>query len=69
MEQKVKSSNHSIHTKTINKMTPEEKLNAFSRLYFTAWEIKKSSIKKQYPDLSDQEINQKVKEIFLYARS
>jgi hypothetical protein len=50
-------------------MTPEQKLNASLRLYFSAWELKKSGLRAQYPGLTEEEINTKVREIFLYART
>jgi hypothetical protein len=38
-------------------------------LYWSARELKKAALKKESPDLSDEEIEIKVKEIFLYARA
>lgn len=47
----------------------EKELQIAMELYKTAWELKKMSIKHFYPELSDKEVEAKVKEIFLYARS
>ncbi|MCK9282493.1 MAG: hypothetical protein M0P71_17905 [Melioribacteraceae bacterium] len=47
----------------------EKKLQIAMELYNTAWELKRVSIKHFYPELSDKEVEDKVREIFLYARS
>ena len=51
------------------KLTPEQKLKAALRLYHSAKELKFAALKKFNPGLSDKEIKEKVKRIFLYARS
>ena len=51
------------------KLTPEQKLTQALRLYTNARDLKIAGLKKFHPELSDQEIEKKVKEIFLYARS
>ena len=50
-------------------MTPEEKLRVALRLYYSARELKSAALRAQHPDLSDGEIQQQVREIFLYART
>jgi hypothetical protein len=60
---------HPEQKKIFKKMTPDQKLNASLRLYFSAWELKESVLRTQYPGLPEEEINNKVKEIFLYART
>ena len=50
-------------------LSPENKLELALNLYFNARELKASAIKKFQPELNEKEINQKVKEIFLYAKS
>ncbi len=60
---------HPEQKKIFKKMTPEQKLNASLSLHFSAWELKKSGLRTQYPSLTEEEINNKVKEIFLYART
>ena len=47
----------------------EKKLELAMGLYKTAWELKMMSIKHFYPELSEKEVEEKVREIFLYARS
>ena len=51
------------------KLTPEQKLKAALRLYHSAKELKFAALKKFNPELTDKEIKEKVKRIFLYARS
>jgi hypothetical protein len=50
-------------------MSPEKKLELSLRLYYSARELKKAALKKDHPELTEEEIENKVKEIFLYARS
>ena len=51
------------------KLTPEQKLTAALRLYHSAKELKIAALKKFNPELTDKEIEDKVKKIFLHARS
>jgi hypothetical protein len=53
----------------IKKFTPEKKLFLSLNLYYAAKELKTESIKKFHPELTEKEIREKVKRIFLYARS
>lgn len=53
----------------IKKLSPEKKLQLALNLYFNARELKTSAIKKFHPELNEKEVIQKVKEIFLYAKS
>ncbi len=50
-------------------MTPEKKLNLSLKLYYSAYKLKISAMKQFYPNLTDEEIEKKVKEIFFYART
>ncbi len=50
-------------------MTAGEKLNLSLRLYYSARQLKKAAIQQRHPDLSEEEVENKVREIFLYARS
>ena len=50
-------------------LTPEQKLIQSLRLYHAAKELKTAALRKFHPELSQQEIQKKVKEIFLYAKS
>ncbi len=55
--------------KIISQMSPEKKLEISLRLYYSARDLKKAALKKDHPELTEEEIEKKVKEIFLYARS
>jgi hypothetical protein len=50
-------------------ITPENKLRLSLNLYYSAIELKRISLKKFHPELSEVEIKEKLKKIFLYARS
>lgn len=50
-------------------LTPEDKLLLSLNLYYAAKELKRASLKKFHPELSENEIAKRLKEIFLYARS
>ena len=50
-------------------MTPEQKLKLLSSLCDSARKLKAAGLQRQYPDWSEAKIKQKVKEIFLYART
>ncbi|MFH0734329.1 MAG: hypothetical protein V1773_05930 [bacterium] len=45
----------------------EKRLLQALNLYYSAWELKFASIKHFNPNLTDEEITKKVKEIFFYA--
>ena len=53
----------------IKELTPEKKLFLSLSLYYSAKELKTESLKKFHPELNLTEIKEKVKKIFLYARS
>ena len=53
--------------KVYSNISPENKLIQSIKLYFAARELKKSSVKTFNPNLSDEEIDQKVNEIFKRA--
>ncbi len=51
------------------KMTAKEKLDLSFSLYKTAWKLKRAAIKTAHPDWTDEQVEQRVKEIFLLAQS
>jgi ABC-type branched-subunit amino acid transport system ATPase component len=53
----------------IAKMTVEEKLLAANQLFHSARALKKAALQSFHPELSEIEINCRVKEAFLYART
>ena len=50
-------------------MTPEQKLRLVLSLCDSARKLKEAGLKRQHPNWSGAKIKQKVKEIFLYART
>ncbi len=55
--------------KIFESMTPEQKLRAAMNLYYSARKLKAAALKQQRPDWNEEQIEQKVREIFLYART
>jgi hypothetical protein len=60
---------HAEQKKSYQAMTPEKKLQLALDLYYSARKIKAAGLKRQHPEWSTEKINQKVREIFLYART
>jgi len=52
-----------------NKVNPRTKIYQSLKLYSAAKELKAAALRKFYPELTETEINKKVKDIFLYART
>ncbi|NLI80126.1 MAG: hypothetical protein GX443_00340 [Deltaproteobacteria bacterium] len=50
-------------------MTPEQKLRIALRLYYSASTLKASALRSQNPNLSEEVLSLKLREIFLHARS
>ena len=50
-------------------MGPAKKLRAALQLYHSARQLKAAGLRAQHPDWSDEEIQNEVREIFLYART
>ena len=53
-----------IQREIIRKMTPAQKFAIARELYDTAWEIKKSALRAQYPEWTDEQVLARVKRIF-----
>jgi hypothetical protein len=49
------------------KMTADQKICISTNLYFTSRKLKRAALQKQYPHLSDDEIEEKLRDIFLHA--
>jgi hypothetical protein len=60
---------HPEQKRILKSMTPEQKLDAALSLYYSARELKAASLRAEYPNLDEKEIQKKVREIFLYART
>ena len=50
------------------RMTPKQRVDAAYRLYWSARELKAAGLRAQHPYWADEEIQQAVKEAFMYAR-
>lgn len=55
--------------KVLQAMTPAQKLRAAERLYWSARQLKAAALRAEYPDWTEEAIQQAVRQIFLYARS
>jgi hypothetical protein len=51
------------------KMSPTQKLLLAAELWHLARELKRSGLKQQHPEWSEEQIEAKVREIFLNART
>ena len=49
-------------------MTPQQRLRAAFRLYWSARELKAASLRALHPELSEEDIKARVRDCFLYAR-
>ncbi|MCL6098618.1 MAG: hypothetical protein M1391_08590 [Bacteroidetes bacterium] len=56
-------------TNRFKSMSAEQKLTASLQLYFCAKRLKRSWLKLQNNNWTDQQIENKLREIFLYART
>ncbi len=54
---------------TLRRMTGQEKLRAAFALYWSARKLKAAGLRAQHPEWSEEQVAQKVKEIFLHATS
>ena len=50
-------------------MTSEQKLELSLELYYSAKELKRSWLRTQHKDWTDTQVEDKLREIFLYART
>ncbi|MDQ1266524.1 MAG: hypothetical protein QG635_1676 [Bacteroidota bacterium] len=57
-----------IRRQIYKNMTPEEKIRTAEELINSARELKFYYLKKKYPDCSEEELNQKLKNWFMYGR-
>ena len=60
---------HPEQKKSYQAMTPEQKLKIALGLYYSAKKLKTAGLQNQHPDWSVDTIRQKVRDIFLYART
>jgi len=50
-------------------MSPEKKLEVAMQLYYSARELKEAGVRADHPDWDEKQVQQAVREAFLYARS
>jgi len=60
---------HPEQERIFQAMEPEKKLRVAQMLYYSARQLKAAGLKAQNPDWAEEKINNKVREIFLYART
>jgi hypothetical protein len=53
----------------LRRMTPEQRWRAAHRLYWTMRRHKAAFLRSQHPELSEAEVEAKVREIFSHART
>ena len=60
---------HAEQKRIYKSMTPDQKFAIANDLYWFARRAREARLRSLHPDWTDEQINQAVKEIFLYARS
>jgi hypothetical protein len=60
---------HPEQKRIFQSMTPEQKLKVALRFYHSARDLKAAGLRFQNPDWSEERIQDRVREIFLYART
>ena len=60
---------HPVQVEIFKKMTAEDKLVTSMRLYHSAWELKTAVLRQQHPDWDESQVEAKVRDIFLNART
>lgn len=50
-------------------MSSSRKLELMESLYHTAYNLKTEAVSKQHPDWTNEQVQKKVRELFLYANS
>lgn len=58
-----------VQMEIFRKMSPAKKLEIAQQLYWSARNLKAAALRQEHPDWSEEQIGEKVKEIFLYAQS
>lgn len=58
-----------VQIEIFKKMTPDQKLKLSMSLYWSARRLKASWLRQQHPDWSEEQVENKVTEIFRNART
>ena len=62
-------SGNDIQIEVLKKMTGEQKLKLAMQLYWSARRLKAAGLRQQHPDWTEEQIEEKVTEIFRNART
>ncbi|MGZ8900109.1 MAG: hypothetical protein ACXW3Z_08435 [Limisphaerales bacterium] len=57
------------HIELLRRMTPEQKLDAAFKLYWTAREFKAAGLRMLNPDWTETQVQDEVRRIFRHART
>ncbi|MEM9457610.1 MAG: hypothetical protein AAGF11_25755 [Myxococcota bacterium] len=57
-----------IHAEIIGRMTPEQKLKASMRLYWSARALKAAWFRSQHPEWTEDQVKAAVRDAFLFHR-
>jgi hypothetical protein len=60
---------HPEQVRIFRAMPPSKKLELAANFHFAARQLKTQSLRMQHPDWTDEQLQQKVRELFLYAAS
>jgi len=60
---------HPEQKRRYQQMSAADKIECALRLRKAAWELKWCGLRSQHPDWSEERLHQKVRELFLYART
>jgi hypothetical protein len=60
---------HPEQVRIFRAMAPARKLELAAEFYFAARHLKSQAVKLQHPDWTDEQVQRKVREMFLYAAS
>ena len=60
---------HPEQKRIFRAMSPAEKLRIAQELYYSARRLKAAALRSWHPEWSEEEVQRKVREIFLYART
>ncbi|HRQ90604.1 MAG TPA: hypothetical protein PLA50_17555 [Bacteroidia bacterium] len=55
------------YIETLRRMSGRQKLRSAFQLYWAARKLKAARLREQYPQWSEEQVQQRVKEIFMYA--
>jgi len=58
-----------MQNQILAKMSPGKKLEVAMQLYYSARELKAAGVRADHPDWDEKQVQQAVREAFLYARS